>query len=469
MNAILSKPRVGVLALTLELYEQLAPGLRPQRERWLQDTVLPALSTLSDVCFSKAAFRREDIDAVVAGFDAEGCDAIVVVCLTYSPSQIALPALRRTRLPIVLWNVQELLSVDDAYDGNLMSNNHGVHGTQDLANVLIRGNVPFQYVTSHLGDAKGLAELENLFIAASAVAGLRRCRLGLMGYPFPGMGDFAVDTTLMAATLGCSWEAISIADYIHRAAAATQSDVKRLIEEYRQSYELAEDLSENDLELTARAELSLRSIVAQRRLNGLSFQFLALGEDDRTETTPFVAISRMMADGIGFAGEGDLVGAAGTWLLNRLCPPASFSEIFTIDYVNNALLLSHMGEANAALARKDRKMRLVARPAPITRTRGRQLSLVNCFEPGPATLCALTLGPNHRWRLIAGAVDILDFGPLAALPVPHCKIAPRIDVRDWLTRYAKAGGPHHHAICFGDARDRIRLVAGLLDADYYEL
>ena len=31
------------------------------------------------------------------------------------------------------------------------------------------------------------------------------------------------------------------------------------------------------------------------------------------------------------------------------------------------------------------------------------------------------------------------------------------DVRDWLTAYAKAGGPHHNALCFGDATARLQL------------
>ena len=65
---------------------------------------------------------------------------------------------------------------------------------------------------------------------------------------------------------------------------------------------------------------------------------MAFGEDERTVTLPFVAVSRLMADGVGFAGEGDLIGAAGTWLLNWLCPPASFSEIFTIDFARQRAL-----------------------------------------------------------------------------------------------------------------------------------
>ena len=55
--------------------------------------------------------------------------------------------------------------------------------------------------------------------------------------------------------------------------------------------------------------------------------------------------------------------------------------------------MSHMGEANVAMARTDRKVPLVARPAPITRTRGRQLALVTSFEPGPATLWPCCRGP----------------------------------------------------------------------------
>jgi L-arabinose isomerase len=66
-------------------------------------------------------------------------------------------------------------------------------------------------------------------------------------------------------------------------------------------------------------------------------------------------------------------------------------------------------------------------------------------------------------------MEIQGFGPLAALPVPHSKIKSQGDIRDWLTAYALAGGPHHHAICFGDARSRLRIAASLLDADYCEV
>jgi len=477
MQPFSSRPRIGLLALTLELYEQLAPGLRQQREGWLRSAVLPALAAGAEVRFCRAVCRAEDVDATVAEYEAAGFDALLVVFLTYAPSQIVLPALRRTRLPVVVWNTQELWAVDAEFDQDRLLANHGVHGTQDLANVLVRGGVAFHYVTSHLADGTqgvpasgaGLRELFDFFRAAAAAAALRSCRVGLMGYPFPGMGDIAVDETHLADTLGCRCVPLSVEEYNRRADMAPADAVCHLAAEYRRCYATATEITDADLEDTARAEVSLRSIAADQHLDALTFQFLSLGDNPRTRTLPFVAVSRMMAEGVGFAGEGDVIGAVGTWLLHRLCPPASFSEIFTIDFAGNSLLLSHMGEANVAMARTDRQVPLVARPQPIVRTRGRQLALITSFQPGPATLCALALGPCGKWRLIVSRVEINDFGPLEGLPVPHCKVKNCGDVRDWLTAYARAGGPHHHALCFGDARPRLKLVAALVGADYCEV
>jgi len=464
------RPRIGLLALTLELYETLSPGRRASREAWLRTAVIPGLEPQLDVRFTRTVFRREDIEATVADYEAAGVDALLVILGTYSPSQLSLPALKRTRLPILIWNTQELRGLDSTFTPAAMIDNHGVHGTQDLANVLTRSGIPFHYVTSPDNDPCGIQELTDFFAAAAAVKRLQSARIGLIGYPFPGMGDFAVDTTHLAATLGCQWVNLTVEDYVRRCGAATEEDVSRLAAEYRRTYAVAKEVTEEDLRCTASVEIAVRGMISDNRLDAITYQFTAFGEDERSPTLPFVAASRLMAEGVGFGGEGDLIAAAATVFCNWLQPPASFTEIFTIDFAGESLFLSHMGEANIAMARRDRKVPLVARPTPITRTRGRQLALVTSFEPGPATLAALALGPGGKWRLIASPMTIEDFGPLPGFCVPHFKLKPASgDVRQFLTAYALAGGPHHNGVLFGDARRRLQLAARLMGADYLEV
>jgi L-arabinose isomerase len=466
---ITQRPIVGVLALTLELYESLAPSLRPTRERWLREAVLPTLAPDLDVRYEGAVFTRDAIEAAVAKLERDGADTLLVVLLTYAPSQLALPALQRTRLPFLIWNTQELAGVDAGLSMAAMIDNHGVHGTQDLANVLLRCGVDFHYLTSHWRDEAGRRELVDFCQAGATARCLQACRVGMLGHPFPGMGDFAVDTTHLAGTLGCSAIPLAVEDLVQRAARADPSTVQALVSEYYNTYAVATDVTDANLESAARVELSLRGLVADHRLDAWTYQFLALGQDERTPTLPFVAASRLMAAGVGFAGEGDVLGAAATRFLQTLQAPATFSEMFTIDFAGGSVFMSHMGEANVAMARPDRPVPLVARPTPITLTRDRQLALVVSLPPGPATLMALTQTAENRWRLIAAKVAIEDFGPLDGWCVPHFKIKPPGDVRDFLTAYARCGGPHHNVVCFGDARPRLRHAARILKFDYCEL
>jgi len=465
----MDRPKVGLLGLTLEFYERGGWGLREGRERFVRERLIPVLSQVADVRFDRGLFTREDVEKAVHDFEADGVDVLLVVLLTYAPSLIAAPALQRTRLPIVIWNTQELHAVDTSYDDRALADNHGVHGTHDLCNVLARAGVSFGYVTSHVDDPDVAEGLEDVIRAGYAVRRLGRARLGLIGYPFPGMGDFGLDTTHMATTLGCAWEPIGVDAFHEHVSRADADEVSRWVACYRDSYDVAADVTDEDLACTARAEAALRALVRVYRLDAYSYQFLAFGQDPRTETLPFVGASRLLGEGIGFGGEGDLISAAYSAMLHWLQPPASFSEMFTIDFGGNAVLLSHMGEASTAMARRDRKIRLVRRPRPIVPIRGNQLVLVSVFEPGEATLTCLTLTAGGRWRIIASRVTIEDFGPVEGLAVPHTKIRPDGDVRKFLTAYAEAGGPHHLAICFGDARSRLALAARFLGADYVEI
>ena len=121
----MQKPKVGLLGLTLGFYEQLAPELSKSRERFVRERLMPALDEVADVHFDGAVYKREDIESAITRFEAEHVDVLLVVLVTYSPSLAAAPALKRSRLPIVIWNTQELYAVDESYGDKELAENHG--------------------------------------------------------------------------------------------------------------------------------------------------------------------------------------------------------------------------------------------------------------------------------------------------------------------------------------------------------
>ena len=164
--------------------------------------------------------------------------------LTYSPSQLALPALQRTRLPLVIWNTQELLAVDQSFTMADMVDNHGVHGTQDLANVLTRAGIRFDYVTSPVDDPQGLAGIGRLVRRGrgGAPAAFRANRDA--GLSVPGHGRLRRGHD---APGGDARVFVDEPDRggLHPACGArrTRADVARLVAEYRASYDVAADVT----------------------------------------------------------------------------------------------------------------------------------------------------------------------------------------------------------------------------------
>ena len=82
----------------------------------------------------------------------------------------------------------------------------------------------------------------------------RKPRAGILGLTLefyeqasPGMGDFAVDTTDLVATFGCLMAQLPFGDYIRRAEEAAQSEVDALVNCYRDSFDVADDVGVEDL------------------------------------------------------------------------------------------------------------------------------------------------------------------------------------------------------------------------------
>jgi len=463
------QPKTGFLGLTLELYNRCFPELIVR----LRDFAIllgGRLSERMDVVEEPVAFTRDDVDSAVARFEREDVDAIVIVLLSYSPSLISLPALLRTRRPIIVFNTQRLAGIDESFAAQDMIDNHGMHGVQDLCNVLSRHGRSFELLTGHYECPETMQRLESLVRGAAAVSALRGRRVGILGHQFDGMGDLYVDGTLLLAKTGVEVCHISTARLAECIASIESQDIDRLVASDREEFVVDEAVTENDLRTSARVELGLRAIVQEERLSAVCPLFTAATDHPGIPMLPFAAVSKFLAEGMGYGGEGDPTSATAVLLMQQLTRDTNFTEMFTIDFAGNTVFMNHMAETNYKLSRADVPPLLYRNEATFLRGMP-PLCVFAVQRPGEVTLLNLVASAGGRLEMICFRGEVEDWGPVPDIRSPHFLFRPRCaaGVSEFLTRYSVEGGSHHLALGYGDHRESLRAAARVMGVDFVEI
>jgi L-arabinose isomerase len=281
------------------------------------------------------------------------------------------------------------------------------------------------------------------------------------------MGDFGLDETAFLAQVGPHVVQIPLEMLADRLAAAPEAEVAGIVADYRGSYEVAADLTEEDLRASARSEWALRRVVGEFGLSGFAIHYSVLGGDPRFGALPFAAAARLIGEGIGFGGEGDVTSAAAGYMLHCLCGLSTFSEMFTMDLAGGTIFMSHFAEGNPLMARQDEPIQMVRRDGWVG-SGGVSASLAFTIEPGPVTMTNLTVGPGGRFQLIVTRGEAISF-LVPGQPTPHFRLRPERPFREFLTAYAENGGSHHVAVAPGDQAGKACKCARLLGLELIEL
>lgn len=455
--------KVGLLALMPQLYERGGPSLRETQDAWAKQ--LAASWDWANVSYSGVCLSREQVDAAVRGFNAEPCDVIVVVHLTYAPSLNSASALLETSLPVLLFDTQPDTGPGTLKDDSYLSRNHGVHGVQDLANVLARGGKNPPIVVGHWRDPATVATLRTWCLAGRARSILRTMRTGIVGRPMAGMGDFAVDEAALLMTIGPAIVPVEPRRIAELAANATAESIKQRLKEDANTFRISDELTDAQHEAAVRTSLALERIVHEDQLDALAVHFLTVSEDGRIPTLPFYAASKLLADGYGYSGEGDVCCASLVAAMQRVAGPADFVEMFSMDFDGDAVVMAHMGEGNYATAARGRKPLLAPRPFPLAPTPEAPATPVFAPAPGPVTLASLALAPDGAFRMVIATGEVADWGPFDHVPHPHFKFQPTGDLDDFLADWSQFGGSHHQLMVRGDAIGLLLATAEVLDID----
>jgi L-arabinose isomerase len=445
----MGKIKVGLLLLYLKLYDDKMPDLRKEFEPFIKDVKNRLEQKELEVKVSPICRLDEEFKKAVKDFEASGVNVIVTLHLAYSPSLECVSALTETKLPIVVLDT----TVKYHFSNRLVSNdimlNHGIHGVQDMCNILLRNNKNFLITTGHFEKSDLLDRLVKKIKSVAVFNLLNTSRVGRLGGPFYGMGDFYVPKNILKRDLGI----VTIEGDFTEVANLMPNQNDKLIQE-----EVKSDLSlfdignlESDVHFNSvRIGIAVRRWIEQNKLDAFTINFSNLSSESGFPTIPFLEASKAMARGIGYAGEGDVMTAGLVGSLLKIYPETSFTEMFCPDWKENIILLSHMGELNISLV--SGKSKLIMKDLPFIQVSNPAVA-IGQFKEGKAVLVNFSPSLNN-YTLILSHVEMIDLKHELKDSVTGW-IKPEIPIDDFLSEYSKAGGSHHSAIVYGNVYDEL--------------
>jgi L-arabinose isomerase len=255
---------------------------------------------------------------------------------------------------------------------------------------------------------------------------------------------------------------------VKRIDAVSAGAVDSVIERHAELFEIDPNIPRERHAYAARIEVAIRGLLEDNGYAGFSFHFDSIGGDGRFEQLPLLAASDLMADGYGYAAEGDTNTATLMCAGQTMIGDAHFSEMYAMDWELDSVLISHMGEGNWKLARKDRPVRLIDRPLGIGRLDNPPTPVFSA-EPGVATTAALIPLEGEIYRLVVGHGEVLDTPELPKVEMHYFHFRPARGMRQFMDDWLSLAGPHHFVTNLGEHAGRWRRLAELLDIEYVEI
>ena len=391
----------------------------------------------------------------------------MIVNLLYSPGNRLIQAMKKNRLPVLVANIQPRPDVTAEWDWILCTTNQGIHGCQDTCNVLMRCGVKPAIITDDWKSDSFKKFFGDWAYAANTCMRLKKTKLAIFGR-MHNMGDILGDDAALCRKFGVEANHETIGPVYYAMESITEAEIDAQIEEDKKNFKIAPDMPAESHRYAARMQLGFEKFLKENGYDGFSQFFNIYKEDGRFKQIPILGGSSLLAKGYGYSAEGDTNVLLLTAIGHMLIGDPHFTEMYSLDFGKDAAMLSHMGEGNWKVARKDRGVTLIDRPLDIGDLENPPTPKFN-VEPGVATLASLVSVVGEQYRLVVSKGTILDTEELPDVPMNHAFFKPDTGIKAAMTKWLQNGGTHHEVLFLGDWRSRLEALCRILDVEYVEV
>ncbi len=440
-----------------ETLEQVAEHSRTVARALDESADIPVRVVFKPVLTTPDEIARLALDAN----RADRCVGLVTWMHTFSPAKMWIAALRALQKPFLHLHTQFNRDLPwREIDMDFMNLNQSAHGDREFGFIGSRMRLERKVVVGHWEEPGVRASVGAWARAASAwhdAQGARFVRFG------DNMREVAVtegDKVNAQMRLGYSVNGYGVGDLVRIVDGVGDADVDAIVREYDEQYTVAPELRaggarHQSLRDGARIEIGIRRFLEDGNFKGFTTTFEDL---HGLAQLPGLGPQRLMAEGYGFAGEGDWKTAALVRAMKVMGAGLTGGTSFMEDYTYHLspdgakVLGSHMLEVCPSIA--GTRPALDVHPLGIG-GKADPVRLVFDAKTGPA-VNASVVEMGDRYRMVVNSVNAVPTdAPLPKLPVARAFWTPQPDLKTGAAAWIYAGGAHHTGFSFDLAAEHL--------------
>ncbi|RYE20867.1 MAG: L-arabinose isomerase [Sphingobacteriales bacterium] len=428
------------------------------------------------VVFKPTVKTTEEIYATIQEANtAENVIGIITWMHTFSPAKMWIRGLSILRKPMLHLHTQYNRDIPwSSIDMDFMNLNQSAHGDREFGFIVSRMRKNRKVVVGHWQDPEVLAQIGTWSRAAAGWHDWQGAKFARFGDNMRFVAVTDGDKVEAELKFGFAVNSYGIGDLVALINNVSEGDINTLIDEYEATYTMDASLKKggekhSSVYEAAKIELGLRKFLADGGFKGFTDTFEDL---HGMIQLPGLAVQRLLADGYGFAGEGDWKTVALVRAFKVMGAGLAGGNAFMEDYTyhfdpNNALVLgSHMLEVDASLASD--KPSLEVHPLGIGGKADPARLVFNVG--GGAALNASIVDMGNRFRLLVNEVEAVEpQNDLPNLPVARVLWKPLPDMKTGCAAWIYGGGAHHTAYSQNLTAEHMQDFADMAGLEYLRI
>jgi len=389
---------------------------------------------------------------------------------TFSPAKMWIRGTKLLQKPLLHLATQYNESIPWAtIDMDFMNLNQAAHGDREYGFINARLKKQNKIVVGYWERPEvqqQIADWMDVAVAYNESFNIKVARFG------DNMRNVAVtegDKVEAQIQFGWTVDYFGIGDLVQYINAVTDEEINDLLAEYADLYEFDYGTySQEDWEKSVKVQVSYEIAIKRFLDDGGYTAFTSNFEDlYGMKQLPGLAVQRLMAQGYGFAGEGDWKTAALDRLLKVMSHNQStgFMEDYTYELAagQESILQSHMLEVDPSLASS--KQKIVVSALGIG-DREDPARLVFDGKAGDGVVVSMAdFGSN--FKLLINEISAFEpTVPAPNLPVARVLWEVKPNFQDGVRAWIENGGGHHTVVSLNLTTDQIITYAKLVDLEY---